>query len=233
LEFANLTDFGSSFSKESEMKRFYVISALFAATLLSAHASFSQSTDRDDPTPMSSAEISGTFGDHQEDNNRENYYSFTAGPGQLSVVMDIRRRGRDDTGRVSFELLAGNGSTVLLCCEGAQSGDGGTGRETASVKLSRRQVVVLHVTNGSDGGGTFNARFSGASASFGGEAVIGEGGGDNGNGNGRGEGRGSGGNNRGGDPVEVPASGILHIRMKDGSVRDFDLSRVRNITVRP
>jgi len=213
------------------MKRFYLISALFVATLLGAQTSFTQSTDRDDPTPMNSAEISGTFGDHQEDNNRESFYSFTAGPGQLSVVMDVRRRGHDDTGRVSFELLARNGSTVLLCCEGAQSGDGGTGRETASVNLTRRQLVVLHVTNGSDGGGTFNARFSGAAASFGG-ATAGNGGGNTGEDGGRGAGHGYG-NNRGGDPVEVPASGILHIRMKDGTVRDIDLSRVRSVTVKP
>lgn len=197
---------------------------VFAIVLVfTAGKSFAQSTDRDHPTPMNSSEVSGTFGDHQRDGNREVFYSFMAGPGDLTITFDVNRRGREDMAGFSFELLPANGSsTALLCCEGAQSGDGGTGREVAHVRLTRRQSVILHITNVSNGGGTFNARFSGqAVSSFG-----------NGSGGGPAKVVESGGESRNGESVIVPASGTLHIRMKDGSTKDIDLSRIRSISVR-
>ncbi len=197
---------------------------VFAIVLVFATGkSFAQSTDRDHPTPMSSSEVSGTFGDHQKDGNKEVFYSFTAGPGELTITFDVNRRSRDDMAGFSFELLPANGSsTALLCCEGAQSGDGGTGREVAHVKLTRRQSVILHITNASNGGGTFNARFSGqAVSSFGG-----------GTGGGPGKIVDSGSDGRNREMVTVPGSGTLHIRMKDGSTKDIDLSLIRDISVR-
>lgn len=203
--------------------------ALFALVFALAVASVSaQSSDRDNPTPLGSDEISGSFIDHQRDNNKEIFYSFTAGPGELTITFDVKNRSRGDMASMAFELLPRNGSsTALLCCEGAQSGDGGTGREVANVRLTKRQTVILHITNASVGGGTFHVRLSGASASFGGSDSRGnEGRGDNdGNDNGRGRGR-------GGEPVDVPSTGILHIRMKNGTVQDIDLGRVRDISIR-
>ncbi len=198
---------------------------VFAIILaITVGTSFAQSTDRDHPTPMSSSEVSGTFGDHQKDGNKEIFYSFMAGPGELTVTFDVNRRSRDDMAGFSFELLPANGSsTAILCCEGAQSGEGGTGREVAHVKLTRRQSIILHITNVSNGGGTFNARFSGqAASSFGG-----------GTGGGPGKVVDFGGDSRNGQQIIVPSSGTLHIRMKDGSTKDIDLSLIRNISVRP
>lgn len=197
--------------------------ALFALVFAFAVASVSaQSSDRDNPTPLVSATLSGNMNQH----NAENFYSFTAGPGELTIVVDVKAR-RNDIGVLNFELLARDGSTSLLCCEFAQGDNGGTGRDTKSVHLSRKQTVILHTTNGPVGGGTFDVRLSGASAYFGNSDSRGnEGRGDNdGNNNGRGRGR-------GGELVDVPSAGILHIRMKNGTVQDIDLGRVRDITVR-
>lgn len=205
----------------------FLVFALFAliVTILTG-TSFAQSTDRDHPTPLNSAEISGSFIDHQKDGNKEIFYSFTAGPGELSITVDVKRRDRENYGGVSFEILPGNGaSTALLCCEGVQMGEGGTGREIATVKLTKRQTVILHITNAFDGGGIFNVRLSGA-AFFGGPSSGGSGSGD---GIGNGQGRG----NRGGEQINVPASGTLHIRMKNGTTKDIDLSLIQTITVRP
>jgi hypothetical protein len=206
--------------KRSSCLIFGVFAVILAVT---AGTSYAQSTNRDNPTPMSSSEVSGTYGDHQKDGNREVFYSFTAGPGELTITFDVKRRNRDDGPAFTFELLPANGSsTALLCCEGAQGGDGGTGREVAHVKLTRRQTIILHVTNTSNGGGIFNARFSGqAVSSFGG-----------GTGGGPGKVVDSGGDSRTGESVIVPSSGTLHIRMKDGSTKDIDLSLIRNISVR-
>lgn len=206
-------------------KTFLLISGLlifFAAT----NITFAQSTDRDHPTPLNSSEVSGSFGDADQ-GNKEFFYSFTAGPGDLTITFDLKGRNRDASGSVAFELLQGNGSEgdPLLCCEYAQMGGGATGRAVASVKLARRQTVILHLTNTLYVGGTFNVRLSGAAISFGGQ-TDGRGNNDiNLNGQGRG--------NRGGEQISVPASGTLHIRMKNGSSKDIDLSLVRDISVRP
>ena len=207
--------------KRSNCLIFGVFAIILAGTVITSYA---QSSDRDHPTPMSSYDVSGTYGDHQKDGNKEAFYSFTAGPGELTITFDVKRRSRDDGAGFTFELLPANGSsTALLCCEGAQSGEGGTGREVASVKLTKRQTVILHVTNGSNGGGSFEARLSGpaissfGASSGGGPGKVGDGTRDS----------------REGDPVSVPSSGTLHIRMKDGSTKDIDLSLIRNISVRP
>jgi len=206
-----------------------LIFCIFSVILTcAAGTSFGQSTDRDNPTPLNSSEVSGVFGDHQQDGNKEIFYSFTAGPGDLTITFDIKRRSRDDgMAGVSFELLRRNGSSSapLLCCEGVQTGEGPTGREVATVKLVRRQAVILHITNASNGGGTFNVRLSGAATSFETPTSGSYGGGnDTYNQPERG--------NRY-DRIDVPASGTLHIKMKNGTTQDINLDRVSTISVRP
>ncbi|MEP6947225.1 MAG: hypothetical protein ABJA02_14990 [Acidobacteriota bacterium] len=205
----------------------YLMCSIFTFILAASAGNISaQSSDRDNPTPLNSSEVSGTFGDHQKDGNREIFYSFMAGPGELTITFDVKRRGRDDSAGFSFELLPSNGSsTAILCCEGAQSGEGGTGREVASVKLTKKQTVILHITNASNGGGSFDARLSGAGLSFGEQTTGNVNYGTRKNEASRGD--------RDGDPIAVPSSGTLHIRMKNGSTQDIDLNLVRNVSVRP
>jgi len=198
-----------------------IVVAIVFVIAFAATTSIAQYSSRDNPRALSSGEISGNLNDH----NQESFYSFTAGPGEVTITLDVQAK-RDDIGNMSFELLARDGSTSLLCCYGAQGDGGGTGRDTASIKLTKRQTVILYTKNGPVGGGTYRLRVTGA-ATFGGVQIIGANDGGNRNENSnfpRG-------NHGGGDPVEVPASGILRIRMKDGTVKDIDLSRVRDISV--
>jgi hypothetical protein len=225
------------------MKRYYSIFSALAVVMAAGAVSFSQSTNRDNPTPINSSEVSGNFTD-PDNGAKEYFYSFTAGPGDLTLTVDLKGRDRDSSGSMAYELLKGNGSEdgPILCCEYAQMGGGTTGRSVASVKLTRRQTVVLHLTNSMYRGGSFNIRFSGTASGgtnpgnggFGngsggqGHDNDGYGNGDYGNGSGGGQGR----DRSNGDAVDVPQSGILHIRMKNGTVQDINLSRVRSITVR-
>jgi hypothetical protein len=207
----------------------FLILAIFAFVLTaSAGISFAQSTDRDRPTALTSYDLKG----YLEENKDEHYYSFTAGPGDLTVTADIAPSKGSGTTNIAFELLNRNGADAIMCCEGVQGDFGATGRDVKTVRLTKRQTVILHTTN-NGGQGTFRFRFTGSAVSGGIGVVNGDSGnGDNNdqdrtnNANGRG-----GANRRGGDPVDVPSSGILRIRMKDGSVKDIDLSRVRNISI--
>ena len=202
------------------MKRSVCLVFGFALILALASIASAQSSDRDNPTALSSGEISGSLNNH----NGESFYSFTAGPGELTITVDVTVNHRSDEtqiGVLNYELLGRDASTSILCCEFAQTGDSGTGRDVKSVKLTRRQTVILHTTNGPVGGGTFRVRLSGAN-SFSGSTV--RGGYDNNN-----RDRGT----RDGEQISVPENGILHITMKNGTSQDIDLGRVRNISVRP
>jgi hypothetical protein len=129
---------------------------LFVAVALSAPAG-AQSSDRDHPTPVKADEINGTL----DGSGNELFYTFVAGPGELTVTVDVK----SSTGQalLNYELLGGNASTSLICCEYAQAdGDGQSARNVKSVTLAKRQPVVLRVTIGKAGTGTYRVRLSGA-----------------------------------------------------------------------
>ena len=139
------------------------VSLALACLLFIAVASFgsaaAQSKDRDHPTPVKANEINGEL----DASGDEYFYSFVAGPGELTIMVDVK----SSTGQalLNFELLDRNAANAILCCEFAQAnGDGQSAREVKSVKLGKRQTVVLHVTIGQAGRGTYRVRLSGAVA---------------------------------------------------------------------
>jgi hypothetical protein len=208
----------------------YVVFCLALFLFAAVGSATAQSSNRDRPTVLNSGEINGSLGNH----DAESFYSFTAGPGELNITVDVtvnHRQNETQIGVLNFELLAQNASTSLLCCEFAQTGDSGTGRSAKSIRLSRRQTIILHTTNGPVGGGTFHIRISGANSFSNSTAGGGSNNNrndDNNDNNDNDRDRG----NRSGEQITVPESGILHIRMKNGTTQDIDLSRVRNISVR-
>jgi len=131
---------------------------LFVAVAISSSAA-AQSTDRDYPTQVKSAEINGAL----DGSGNEYFYSFPAGPGELTITVDVR----STTGQalLNFELLAKNAATAIICCEYAQANDDGqSARDVKSVKLAKRQMVILHVTVGKAGTGSYRVRLAGAVA---------------------------------------------------------------------
>jgi hypothetical protein len=93
----------------------------------------------------------------------EYFYSFPAGPGELTITVDVK----STTGQalLNFELLAKNAATAIICCEFAQAdSDGQSARVVKSVKLAKRQMVILHVTVGKAGTGSYRVRLAGAVA---------------------------------------------------------------------
>jgi|ERR1700687_1539484 len=122
-----------------------------------AGSAAAQSQDRDYPTQVISGEINGEL----DNSGNEYFYSFVAGPGELTTTVDVK----SSVGQalLTFELLGKNASTALLCCEYAQAdGDGQSARDVKSIRLGKRQTVILHATVGKGGTGTYRVRFSGA-----------------------------------------------------------------------
>ena len=77
--------------------------------------------------------------------------------------MDVK--SSDGTTGTNFELLDRDANKQLICCEFAQADSTGTtGRDVKSVKLGKRQTVILHLTPFKYGKGTYRVRVSGAVA---------------------------------------------------------------------
>jgi hypothetical protein len=131
---------------------------LFITIALSGSAA-AQSTDRDHPTPLKSNEITGDL----DNSGNEYFYSFLAGPGELTLTVDVK--SSDGTSVLNFELLDRKAANAIICCAYAQADSGGqSGRDIKSVKLAKRQTVVLHITIGKTGTGTYRVRLNGAVA---------------------------------------------------------------------
>jgi hypothetical protein len=172
-----------------------------------------QSRDRDRPTPINNNELRGVL------NGRggESFYSFTAGPGDLTITVEVK--STDGTLAMPFELLEANAADSILCCEFAQAGTTGeTGRVVKTVRIKSRRTVVLHLTEYEYGAGTFLVRLSGAVA-FADRSEPAQGNRI--------------GNTGRGDRMGMPTNGTLHIRMKDGSTKEIDLSLVQEVSVHP
>ena len=139
------------------MKKSFLMAASLMVLIAATGAAFAQSTNRDHPTPFRSDEIKGELNGEEI----EYFYSFTAGPGEITITVDVK--SSDGTTGTAFELLDRDASKVLICCEGAQADSTGTtGREVASIKLGKRQTVILHLTPFKYGRGTYRVRISGA-----------------------------------------------------------------------
>ncbi|MGH7783313.1 MAG: hypothetical protein ACREO5_05690 [Candidatus Binatia bacterium] len=145
------------------MKHLKYLTVLAASIvfLVSVTSLFAQSSDRDHPTRLTSSELQGSMNVTSE----EHFYSFVAGPGSLTITVDVKANP-DEQGLLNFELLASNASTPILCCEYAQGDGGGTGRDVKTVQLKRKQTIILHTTNGPIGGGTFHIVFTGAVGNY-------------------------------------------------------------------
>jgi hypothetical protein len=187
-----------------------VLSLLLA--IAAASVAVAQSGNRDHPTPIDSNELKGVL----NSDGGEFFYSFTAGPGDLTITVEVTSSG--GTLAMPFELLGANAADSILCCEFAQAGTTGeTGRVVKTVKIRSRRTVILHLTENQYGAGTFLVRFSGA-VTFAGRSEPVQGGRIG---------------YRGPDSrMGMPTNGTLLITMRDGSTKEIDLSLVRELSVR-
>lgn len=181
--------------------------AVAAVLLLTAAAgsSAAQSTDRDKPTPLKSDEVKADFS--QDD--PEYFYSFTAGPGEVVFTLDVR--GAAPGGGVPYFHLFNTEGRELDSFDKFAAGNA-TEKLVKRVSFASRQTVVLRVGKPL-GAGSYRLRIGGAVALEKGAAA------DTVN---RVDGR-----------MGLPASGTLRIELNDGSAQEFDLRRVRRVTVKP
>lgn len=133
------------------MLKSLAVCLLFVAA---SNAALAQSSDFNHPTPLDSDEISGKVGGRTFDS----YYSFAAGPGALTVTVDVKSAGHS-TG-ITFDLQDGNRRRLIASTR--VQADGGAAHKGAGVRLASRETLVLHLSGADvDGAGTFQVRLSG------------------------------------------------------------------------
>ena len=165
-----------------------------------------QSKDKNKPTPMTSSQVSGSS---RKDDRRELYYSFTAGPGDLVVTLDVQGlSGRVDS--LSLVRLTFYDQDFQEVGKfDRQSGlNGENKRQVEKFNLSKETPLVMRVTFEA-GASKYKVSLSGA-ASTGkpAEPAV-----------------------TSSEALRLPKSGVLTIKMRDGSVRTIDLADIQDATV--
>ena len=140
----------------------YTVSLVIAVVFIfaSTRPAFGQerSTDRDNPTPVTSKVIT----DELDGSDTAYFYKFTAGPGKLTVTIEVKAAG---TNAGAMLDLFGANSRPILSDVLAQGVDGGTERIVNSVEFSGKRDIVMKIKGlkyGDTGGtGTYKVTLDG------------------------------------------------------------------------
>lgn len=152
----------SIYSESGNSARLYAVSLIIAVFLIFASMSpaFGQerSTDRDNPTPLTAKVVT----DELDGTDTAYFYKFTAGPGKLTVTIEVKASG---TNAGAMLDLFDATSRPILSDVLAQGVDGGSERIANSVQLSGKRDIVLRVKGlkyGDTGGtGTYKVTLDG------------------------------------------------------------------------
>jgi hypothetical protein len=180
-----------------------------AMSVLAAGVALGQSTDMTSPTRMVSNEIKGV-GEQAE---RQYYYSFVGGPGEIVVVLDARSSAEAHFQLVNVDLLDTSFKKLLNV-------SGNTGQQIERVTVPRSQKLILQVTVPA-ALPSYRVRVTGA-AQFG-DAPSAP------------AGRAAPATTAA--PAEsrlgcIPRAGILRVEMEDGSAQEINLARAKRVFVK-
>ena len=198
-------------------RQLYAVVFSFFSLVAFANVANAQSTNFENPTPITSNIVSGSL--DRGDKGRAYYYSVVAGPGEVNFTLSIGNS--DDVYQAGLNVLDEN--EVVLASFYATSSAYTSGQQNRIVTLKRRQRIILQfgLTPYSASGGAFRLRIGGA-IELGQNKSTGE---------------------RTGDtptsqsPTDnikcLPKKGTLIVKMKDSSKKIIDLSEAETVTVVP
>src|SRR5258708_1730261 len=139
-----------------------ILKTLTAIILLAAIASMTAaqnqptpSTDRDNPAQLASNVITGDG----VDSKTEYFYSFTAGPGEVKLTLDVK--AEKDTAVSSVDIALFDATSRKLLSTYANPDHGSTKSAVETVKVRGEQTLLLDVTV-SQGVDNFKIKLDGA-----------------------------------------------------------------------
>jgi hypothetical protein len=200
--------------------------AIFILFFVSANTARSQSTNQKQPTHLTQTEFTGK-GPSQETNY---YFSFTAGPGEFSVTLQIKATDYSTFARL--EVLTTGLNALAMHNMNATTGTGPQ-EVTKKIVLKKQQTIILKTT--------LDHNLNEYKITLGGAVKVNAPSDDNssdasqGNVSGQMQQQGSSAQSAGiinyGQVMNVPKSGSMVIKMNDGTTQKFDLKKVKSVTV--
>ncbi len=184
-------------------------------------SAFSQSQDRDNPTPIRSNEVNANV---SAGDSNQYFYSFVAGPGTLTMTVELK--GDSSNQAVEFILLERNGADAISAFDYIQtSSRGNMVRKIVNIKLDKRRTILLQVTP--------QTLVSKAQYRFvlSGSAISNEQPNEQPKVDKKTDQPKTDDKRESGKSIKIPKTGILVIKMKNGSTKEIDLSLVNNIEI--
>lgn len=132
-------------------KAFALITFLMLVAFV--NSSSAQSGDSDNPTPLSGNELKGSLGGA----TKELYYSFVAGPGKVTVTVDIK--ANEGVANMTLNFSAAESADILVMPLATHRG---SKREKDSFDLDEQQTVVMKLTSTGSYRGNYSIRLDGA-----------------------------------------------------------------------
>ena len=165
-----------------------------------------QSRDKDKPTPITSAQVSGVS---RKEDSREFYYSFTAGPGGLVVTLDVEGlNGRVDSLSLVRLTFYDQDSREVGKFERQSGLNGESKRHVERYNFPNETPLVMRITFG-NGASKYKV-------GLGGDVSI----------------------EKTANPpatstevLRLPKTGVLTIKMRDGSVRTVNLAEIQDARI--
>ena len=147
-----------------------IIGCFFALVVL-FNAANAQSKRIDNPTPLTSNEISGVIDKNTKDDTYY-YYSFLANPGAVKVTITVESNTNivnlETSNLISAELVLYDSNSELIAKKAASSSSNlsGKGAAEAEVQIAKRQTLILGIKllggRYFDGLGKYKIRIDGA-----------------------------------------------------------------------
>jgi len=186
-------------------KAFTLMMSLMLAVFVGSNSA--QSGNPDNPTPLTSNELKGSLGGA----DKEFYYSFVAGPGKVTVTVDIK--ASEGVTSMTLNFSAAESADVLVMPLATHRG---SKREVDSFNLDERQTVVMKLASTGSYKGSYVIRLNGAVDFKSDDAAPPQ-------------------KNATGGFSEncLPKSGTLSFVMPDGTVKEINLNGVQKVSHKP
>ncbi len=126
------------------------LTAFAIATILSLATSmnpiYAQSTDRDNPTPLTENDVTGIV---DKDNQSEYFYSFIVKPGEVAVTLDVAPDKKNTLNYITVDLFDLDANKLLSFGVGVISK---SKRKIQRLQIQDQQKIIMRISRRSSKG---------------------------------------------------------------------------------
>jgi hypothetical protein len=141
--------------KTSKINRTLIVLSSIFALSLSANIALARSSDRDNPTPVTSSQI-----DTSLPKGADVFYGFDVSPGKLQLTLDVKPLG-GSIGVATLSVTDGDGRDLGVSLIPTANSPGGD-RKTATIDILTNQRIILRLKEGTGYGANCRIKLAGS-----------------------------------------------------------------------